>query len=109
VNRHYYKWVALGILLPGIVAVAVFQTWSSFWLGCLVGGPMRIFTVQQATWAINSLTHLFGRRPYDAKDGSTNLLYLVLPSAVEAWHHNHQAFPCSARLGLTWWQLDPGW
>lgn len=109
VNRHYYKWILLGILLPGVVSYLVFGTLQAAWLGALTGGLMRIFTVQHVTWAINSLTHMFGRRPYESKDKSTNLLWLSLPSAGEAWHNNHHAFPYSARLGLAWWQLDPGW
>lgn len=27
----------------------------------------------------------------------------------EGWHNNHHAFIYSARLGLKWWQFDPGW
>ncbi len=109
VNRHYYKWVLLGIVLPGLVSVAVVHDARSFLLGCLFGGLIRIFTVQHVTWAINSLTHMFGRRPYVNADRSSNLLWLALPTTGEAWHNNHHAFPYSARLGLEWWQVDPGW
>ncbi|HSI57142.1 MAG TPA: acyl-CoA desaturase [Ideonella sp.] len=109
VNRHYYRWVALGIVLPGVIAGGVFQTAGSVLLGALIGGGMRIFTVQHVTWAINSLTHMFGRRPYRNGDHSSNLLWLSLPTTGESWHNNHHAFPYSARLGLEWWQLDPGW
>jgi stearoyl-CoA desaturase (delta-9 desaturase) len=108
-NRHYYKWVTLGIVLPGVVSAAVFQTWGSFFLGMLIGGAMRIFTVQHVTWAINSLTHMFGRQPYANPDRSSNLFWLSIPTAGESWHNNHHAFPYSARLGLEWWQLDSGW
>ena len=108
-NRHYYKWVTLGIVLPGVVSAAVFQTWGSFFLGMLIGGAMRIFTVQHVTWAINSLTHMFGAQPYANEDRSSNLLWLSIPTAGESWHNNHHAFPYSARLGLEWWELDSGW
>ena len=27
----------------------------------------------------------------------------------EGWHNNHHAFEYSARLGIEWWQFDPGW
>jgi len=108
-NRHYYKWVALGIVLPGVVSAAVFQTWASLFLGMLIGGLMRIFTVQHVTWAINSLTHMFGGQPYENRDRSSNLFWLSIPTAGESWHNNHHAFPYSARLGLEWWQLDSGW
>lgn len=108
-NRHYYTWVALGVVVPGLVSLAVYGTWESLWLGLLIGGGMRLFTVQHVTWAINSLTHFFGRKTYANHDSSTNLFWLSLPTAGESWHNNHHAFPYSARLGLEWWQLDPGW
>jgi stearoyl-CoA desaturase (delta-9 desaturase) len=109
VNRHYYWWVALGIVLPGALAYLVFRTPQSFALGVLAGGIMRVFTVQHVTWAINSLTHMYGRRPYKTSDKSTNLFWLALPTTGESWHNNHHAFPSSSRLGLEWWQLDTGW
>jgi len=109
VNRHYLKWVGLGLVLPGAAAAVVFQDATSFALGALVGGGMRICAMQHFTWCINSLTHLFGRRPYGTADRSANIAWLALPTAGEAWHNNHHAFPYSARLGLAWWELDPGW
>ena len=27
----------------------------------------------------------------------------------EGWHNNHHAFEYSARMGIEWWQYDPGW
>ncbi len=95
--------------LPGAIAAAVYRTGASFALGCLFGGLVRIFVLQHLVWSINSLTHLFGRRPYANPDHSTNLAWLALPTAGESWHNNHHAFPYSARLGLEWWELDPGW
>ena len=109
VNRHYGKWVLLGVLLPGLAAAAVTRTWPGFALGCLVGGVARIAVVQHLVWSINSLTHMFGARPYANADLSSNLAWLALPTAGESWHNNHHAFPYSARLGLEWWQLDIGW
>lgn len=109
VNRHYAKWVALGILLPGVLGAASTRSWSGFALGCLVGGAVRIAVVQNLVWSINSLTHMFGARPYANPDHSTNLRWLALPTAGESWHNNHHAFPYSARLGFEWWEPDAGW
>ena len=27
----------------------------------------------------------------------------------EGWHSNHHAFEYSARIGIEWWEYDPGW
>jgi stearoyl-CoA desaturase (delta-9 desaturase) len=58
------------------------------------------------TWSINSICHFFGTRRYETDDMSTNVFWLALPSLGESWHHNHHAFPRSARHGLRWWELD---
>jgi len=60
-------------------------------------------------WIINSLGHSFGTRPYPTREHSTNNALLALPTCGEAWHNNHHAFPKSARLGHSWWQLDIGY
>ena len=109
VNRHYYVWIALGLFAPGVVTLLVYPSLQGFLLGCLFGGLARLCTVQHVTWAINSWTHMFGRRPYQNGDLSTNAAWLSVPTVGEAWHNNHHAFPYSARLGLEWWQVDLGW
>ncbi len=109
VNRHYMWWIALGIVVPGVIALAVFHTVDAFLLGMLFGGLARLCSVQHVTWAINSWTHMFGRRPFVTQDRSSNAAWLCVPTVGEAWHNNHHAFPYSARLGLMWWQLDIGW
>jgi stearoyl-CoA desaturase (delta-9 desaturase) len=75
----------------------------------LWAGLVRIFIVHHITWSINSICHFFGRRRFETDDLSTNVFWLALPSLGEAWHHNHHAFPRSARHGLRWYELDPSW
>jgi stearoyl-CoA desaturase (delta-9 desaturase) len=50
--------------------------------------------------------HFFGRRRFAVDDHSTNVFWLALPSLGESWHHNHHAFPRSARHGMRWWEID---
>ena len=109
VNRMYYGWVALGILLPGIVLGLVRGNAYGFVSGCLWGGFLRIFVTSQFVWSINSLCHSIGSRPFRTREQSRNNALLALPTCGEAWHNNHHAFPKSARFGLRWWQLDIGY
>ena len=74
--------------------------------GYLWGGLVRIFLVHHVTWSVNSVCHFFGRRRFAVDDHSTNVFWLALPSLGESWHHNHHAFPRSARHGLRWWEVD---
>jgi stearoyl-CoA desaturase (Delta-9 desaturase) len=93
---------ALGYLIGGSLTDAL--------LALLWGGAVRIFLLHHVTWSINSVCHFFGRRRFDTTDKSTNVAWLSVLSFGEAWHHNHHAFPTSARHGLRWWELalDPG-
>lgn len=59
-----------------------------------------------STFAINSLTHLFGRRRFPTKDDSRNSFLIALFTLGEGWHNNHHHFPASARQGFYWWEID---
>jgi fatty-acid desaturase len=43
-----------------------------------------------------------------AQGGSTNNIWLAIPSWGQSWHNNHHAFPNSAIIGSEWWQIDLG-
>lgn len=109
INRYYFPIVVMGLLLPGVACLLITPHWIAFCQGVLWGGFVRMFTVHHSTWAINSVTHMYGSRPYDTGDYSANNFLLALPSAGEAWHNSHHAFPRSARFGLKVWQLDLGY
>ena len=73
----------------------------------LWGGLVRVLVQSHVTWSVNSVCHFFGQRRFDVDDESTNVWWLSVPSLGESWHHNHHAFPRSARHGLARWELDP--
>jgi stearoyl-CoA desaturase (delta-9 desaturase) len=60
-----------------------------------------------ATFTINSLSHLVGRRAYPTDDDSRNNWLLALFTLGEGWHNNHHWYPASVRQGFRWWQADP--
>src|SRR2546423_13624186 len=106
-----HKWfvgiLAAGLLIPVAIGFAVKGTVAGAATALLWGGFVRVFFVHHVTWSINSVCHFFGRRRFDTDDLSTNVFWLALPSLGEARHHNHHAFPRSARHGLRWWEIDP--
>ena len=55
---------------------------------------------------MNSVCHLWGRRPFKSRDHSRNNFLFGVVGLGEGWHNNHHAFPASARHGLRWWELD---
>jgi stearoyl-CoA desaturase (Delta-9 desaturase) len=110
INQLYYLWVLLGLLVPAALGGLLTGTWAGAGSGLLWGGLVRMFLVQHATFAGNSLCHLFGRQPHGTGDGSTDNLWLTLPTFGGALHNTHHAFPSSAFLGPRWWHFDiSGW
>jgi stearoyl-CoA desaturase (delta-9 desaturase) len=105
-NRLYFVWVLSGLMLPAIVEGLILRTWMGVLYGFLWGGLVRIFMVHQASWSINSICHLYGSRPYQNRDQSSNNFLMALLSFGEGWHNNHHAFPSSAMHGLRWWEID---
>jgi stearoyl-CoA desaturase (delta-9 desaturase) len=102
-----FPWLALaGLAIPFLVGLALDQTLAGALSALLWGGLVRIFLQHHVTWSINSVCHFFGRRRFDVEDHSTNVFWLALLSFGESWHHNHHAFPRSARHGLRWWEID---
>lgn len=70
---------------------------------------VRTVFVLHGTWAVNSVTHLFGYRNYETRDDSRNNWLVALTSHGEGWHNNHHAQPRSAAHGHHWWELDMSW
>jgi fatty-acid desaturase len=67
---------------------------------------VRTVVVWHQTWAVNSITHLWGYRNYATDEGSRNNLFVGIISNGEGWHNNHHADPRSAKHGHRWWELD---
>ncbi|WP_249780615.1 fatty acid desaturase [Bradyrhizobium sp. dw_78] len=109
VNRYYYAWVLLGLVIPAAVGgLATASLWGAF-SGFLWGGVVRMFAVEQTMSAINSVMHTVGHRRFATRDdNSRNLGVVALLAWGEGWHNNHHAFPYSAAFGLSWYEFDPG-
>ena len=90
----------------GDVLVRLSPEERSLLLGLVWGGLARIFLVHHITWSVNSVCHIWGRRPYRSGDHSRNNFLFGILALGEGWHNNHHAFPTSARHGLRWWQFD---
>jgi len=106
IDRTFVAWVLAGLALAFGLGVAIGGTLLAGLTGLLWGGAIRIFVLHHATYSINSICHVFGRRSYATTDESRNVSWLALLTFGESWHNNHHAFPTSARHGLGRWQLD---
>jgi stearoyl-CoA desaturase (Delta-9 desaturase) len=104
-NRHYFTWVGLGLLLPAAVG-GLLGGWRGAAGGLLWGGLARIFLLDQVTWGVNSIGHTLGSRPNRTRDNSRNVAPLAPFSLGGAWHNNHHAQPALAQTRFAPWQID---
>ena len=105
-NRMFFVWVAVGLMIPAAIGALVTRSWGGAFWGFIWGGLVRVLLVHHVTWSINSVCHLWGRRPYQTGDESRNNSLFGVLALGEGWHNTHHAFPTSARHGLRWWQPD---
>jgi len=107
IGRKFPLYVVASLLIPTVAGYVLHGfTWEGALRGYIWGGLVRIFLVHHVTWSVNSVCHYFGSRRFDIEDRSTNVFWLALPSLGESWHHNHHAFPRSAKHGLKPWEID---
>ena len=109
IDRLYLLWVVLTLGIPFGIGYAVGGTWQRGLEAMVWGGLLRIFLYQHATFSVNSICHMFGRRHYRTRDEARNNWLVALLVFGEGWHNNHHAFPASARHGLGRRQFDVSW
>src|SRR5262245_15719542 len=103
------SWVVFffGGFLAQVLLGATMMEAVQFGASLLVWGVfVRTVVVWHQTWAVNSVTHLWGYRNYDTDEGSRNNLFVGIFSNGEGWHNNHHADPRSAKHGHRWWEFD---
>jgi stearoyl-CoA desaturase (delta-9 desaturase) len=76
------------------------------WGGLVWGFFVACVLSHHATFTVNSLCHLWGRRRYATADASRNNLLVALLTLGEGWHNNHHHYQSSARQGFRWWEID---
>ncbi|MCQ8896410.1 fatty acid desaturase [Limnobacter humi] len=102
-HKHYYAlaWgTNLGIpLLIGFLA-------GDVWGVLLLSGLLRLVWSHQTTFFINSLAHIWGRRPYTDDNTARDNDLLAIFTYGEGYHNYHHLFQYDYRNGVRWYQLD---
>lgn len=103
-HNHYIKLVVLVhvVLLLGI-GYAVGDVWGVV----LLGGLLRLIISHHVTFFINSLCHMWGKRPYTDENTARDNFLLAIPTWGEGYHNYHHIFQYDYRNGVKWWQYDP--
>jgi stearoyl-CoA desaturase (Delta-9 desaturase) len=97
----------LNALPPLALAIAMYLIGGLPWL--VWGFLVPTMTLAHATFAINTVNHMFGSRRFETHDESRNNPITAIFAAGEGWHNNHHRYQRAARNGFYWWEFDPTW
>jgi stearoyl-CoA desaturase (delta-9 desaturase) len=104
-QHKYYVWIA--VLATGVMPAMIGMIWGDPLGGFLWGGAIRLVFQYHSTFAINSLAHKFGRRPYNPTTTARDNGIIALVTLGEGYHNFHHHFPADYRNGVRAWQFDP--
>src|SRR5437870_869210 len=99
-DRYYF-------VPPLALVLVLFLAGGLPWL--VWGFCLPTMTLAHATFAINTVNHMFGSRRFDTHDESRNNALTAFFAAGEGWHNNHHRYQRAARNGFYWWEFDPTW
>jgi stearoyl-CoA desaturase (delta-9 desaturase) len=99
ISRTATLWALLPLAVPTFLGWLLTGTPTRALATLLWAGGVRIFLLHHVTWAVNSVGHMFGNRPFRTRDSSTNFAPLALLSFGDSWHNAHHAYP---RLAPAW-------
>jgi stearoyl-CoA desaturase (delta-9 desaturase) len=106
ISRAFPLIVTISMLAPAVLGGLLTWSWMGALTGFFWGSLIRIALVHHVTWSINSICHVFGNRPFNSRDLSSNVWWLAIPAMGESWHSLHHAEPTAARHGVFKGQVD---
>jgi stearoyl-CoA desaturase (delta-9 desaturase) len=106
VSKLFWLWTGLWLLLPGVVGGLLTWSWWGAGTALFWAGLVRVSALHHITWAVNSVCHMVGNRPFASRDKAANFWPMAVLSCGESWHNLHHADPTSARHGVLRGQID---
>ena len=103
-HRHYLAiTLTANIALPLLLGFIHGKLWGVFIIATL----LRVVLNHHFTFFINSLAHIWGRRPYSNANSARDNDLLALVTYGEGYHNYHHRFQYDYRNGIRWWHFDP--
>ena len=104
-QHKYFVPLALlmGFGLPALIAAC----WGDSLGGLFLAGFLRIVINHHATFAINSVCHMFGKKSYSDKQSARDNWFTALFTFGEGYHNFHHQFPLDYRNAVRFYQYDP--
>ncbi|HEU5122256.1 MAG TPA: acyl-CoA desaturase [Candidatus Saccharimonadales bacterium] len=109
IDKLFPLMVTISLGLPALIGGLVTLSWTGALSALFWAGLVRYALLHHVTWSINSICHVFGKRPYEtakAEDRAANFWPLAILSFGESWHNVHHADPTCARHGVDKGQID---
>jgi stearoyl-CoA desaturase (delta-9 desaturase) len=101
-------WIQRFFVVPPLTLASIMYLAGGVpWL--VWGFCLPTMTLAHATFAINTVNHMFGSRRFDTIDDSRNNVLTAFFAVGEGWHNNHHRFQRAARNGFYWWEIDLTW
>ena len=104
--QHRY-YIPLALLMNIGVPVFLGLLYGDVIASLLLSGVLRLVISHHCTFFINSLAHMWGRRPYTDRNSARDNGLLALLTWGEGYHNFHHTFQTDYRNGVKWWQYDP--
>ena len=104
--QHKY-YVPLVIVVHVAILTLVGWAVGDMWGVVLLGGLVRLILSHHVTFFINSLCHMWGKRPYTDENTARDNFWLAIATWGEGYHNYHHIFQYDYRNGVKWWQYDP--
>jgi stearoyl-CoA desaturase (delta-9 desaturase) len=103
--QHRLYWPLVAVTNIGIPMLAGWLT-GEFWGVFLLAGVFRLVVNHHVTFFINSLAHMWGKRPYSDSHSARDNWLLSIVTYGEGYHNYHHEFQADYRNGIRWWQFD---
>src|SRR5690554_857811 len=104
--QHKY-YLLLTLLMNIGVPVLIGALMGQILAAVLVAGFLRLVVNHHTTFFINSLAHIWGKRPYTERNSARDNGVLAFMTFGEGYHNFHHIFSGDYRNGIRWYQFDP--
>ncbi|WP_308251965.1 fatty acid desaturase [Pseudonocardia sp. KRD291] len=107
ISRLFPLLTVASLAAPALLGGLITMSWWGALTALFWAGLVRVAVLHHVTWSINSICHMIGERPFEARSKATNFWPLAVLSMGESWHNLHHADPTCARHGAEPGQIDP--
>jgi stearoyl-CoA desaturase (delta-9 desaturase) len=104
-QHRFYSGAAF--FMAAVVPALLGNIWHDALGAFLWAGCVRLVLQYHSTFAINSVAHRFGARPYSSRTSARDNLFVALLTMGEGYHNFHHRFPSDYRNGIRWIDYDP--